>query len=188
MSEKTIFAENNFQENMKRIFLIGYMGAGKTSVGKVLAKRIGLSFIDLDSYIENRYQRTVGQLFEEKGEDAFRQIERNLLHEVAAFEDILISTGGGAPCFYDNIAFMNQSGTSVYLKVSVEELLKRLEVCKHTRPLLKNKTKEELRLFITKTLEKRKACYMQASVIFDAEEMYSDADVEAIAEALEKII
>ena len=79
---------------MKRIFLIGYMGAGKTTVGKVLSRQLELSFIDLDHYIEGRYHKTVGQLFAEKGEDVFRDIERRMLREVAAFEDVLVSTGG----------------------------------------------------------------------------------------------
>ena len=122
---------------MKRVFLVGYMGAGKTTVGKELAKLAGLSFIDLDYYIEGRYHKAVSQIFAERGEEAFREIERNMLHEVAEFEDVLISTGGGAPCFFDNMEFMNASGTTVYLKVSVEELAKRLELCKHTRPVLK---------------------------------------------------
>ena len=112
---------------MKRVFLVGYMGAGKTTVGKELAKLAGLSFIDLDYYIEGRYHKAVSQIFAERGEEAFREIERNMLHEVAEFEDVLISTGGGAPCFFDNMEFMNASGTTVYLKVSVEELAKRLD-------------------------------------------------------------
>ena len=99
---------------MKRIFLIGYMGAGKTTVGKVLSRQLGLSFVDLDHYIEGRYHKTVGQLFAEKGEEAFREIERRMLREVAAFENVLISTGGGTPCFFDNMEFMNAYGTTVY--------------------------------------------------------------------------
>ncbi len=95
---------------MKRIFLIGYMGAGKTTVGKVLSRQLELSFIDLDHYIEGRYHKTVGQLFAEKGEDVFRDIERRMLREVAAFEDVLVSTGGGAPCFFDNMEFMIGAG------------------------------------------------------------------------------
>lgn len=98
LTEKFTFAGNNHID-MKRIFLIGYMGAGKTTVGKVLSRQLELSFIDLDHYIEGRYHKTVGQLFAEKGEDAFRDIERRMLREVAAFEDVLVSTGGGAPCF-----------------------------------------------------------------------------------------
>ncbi len=153
---------------MKRIFLIGYMGAGKTTVGKDLAKRMGLSFIDLDCYIEARYHRTVGQIFAEKGEAAFRDIERRMLHEVAMFEDVLIST--------------------VYLKVSVEELAKRLEICKSTRPVLKGRSGDELVAFIAESLEKRTPHYMKASIVFDAEVMLTETDVHEISEALEKIV
>lgn len=173
---------------MKRIFLIGYMGAGKTTLGKILAARMKLSFIDLDCFIENRYQKTVGQLFAEWGEDAFRNIESSLLHEVATFEDVVISTGGGTPCFFDNMEFMKQAGTVVYLNVSVEELANRLEVCKHSRPLLKDKSKAELQESIASMLQKRNAYYMQASVVFDAEMMVDEADVQVIAEALEKVV
>ena len=94
--------------NMKRIFLIGYMGAGKTTVGKVLAGLLNLSFIDLDYYIERRYHKTVSQLFAEKGEEVFRSIERNMLHEVADFENVLVSVGGGTPCFFENMEVMNE--------------------------------------------------------------------------------
>lgn len=173
---------------MKRIFLIGYMGAGKTTVGKDLAKRLGLSFIDLDCYIEGRYLKTVGQIFAEKGEEAFRDIERRMLHEVSMFEDVLISTGGGAPCFFDNMEFMNEAGTTVYLKVSVEELAKRLETCKTTRPVLKGRSGDELRAFIGESLEKRTPHYTKASIVFDAEIMLTEADVHNISKALEKIL
>lgn len=171
---------------MKRIFLIGYMGAGKTTVGKDLSKRLGLSFIDLDCYIEGRYLRTVSQLFAEKGEDAFREIERKMLHEVAMFEDVLISTGGGAPCFFDNMKFMNESGTTVYLQVSVEELAKRLEICKHTRPILQGHSGDSLVAFIAENLEKRNPYYTQASIVFDAEKMLTETDVNEISTALKK--
>ena len=167
---------------MKRIFLIGYMGAGKTTVGKVLSRQLGLSFIDLDHYIEGR--KTVGQLFAEKGEDAFRDIERRMLREVAAFEDVLVSTGGGAPCFFDNMEFMNGAGQTVYLKVSVEELAKRLELCKSTRPILKGRSGDELKAFIAESLEKREPFYSKASIVFDAEEMMTDQDVYKISQEL----
>ena len=163
---------------MKRVFLVGYMGAGKTTVGKELAKLAGLSFIDLDYYIEGRYHKAVSQIFAERGEEAFREIERNMLHEVAEFEDVLISTGGGAPCFFDNMEFMNASGTTVYLKVSVEELAKRLELCKHTRPVLKGRSGEE----------KRNPFYTKASITFDAEKMLTESDVHDISNALMKIL
>ena len=103
---------------MQRIFLIGYMGVGKTTLGKALADRTGLSFIDLDLFIEGRYRKTIRQIFEAEGEEAFREIERKALHEVAEFEDIILSTGGGTPCFFDNMTYMNSVGTTVYLKAS----------------------------------------------------------------------
>ncbi len=169
---------------MKRIFLIGYMGAGKTTVGKVLSERLGLSFVDLDHYIEGRYHKTIGQLFAEKGEDEFRKIERKMLHEVATFEDILVSTGGGAPCFFDNMLFMNTIGRTVYLKVSVDELAKRLELAKATRPVLKGRSGNELKSFITEMLEKRDPFYHQAGIVFNAEQMIDEHDVSHIVEAL----
>lgn len=173
---------------MKRIFLIGYMGAGKTTVGKVLSRQLELSFIDLDHYIEARFHKTVGQLFAEKGEEAFRDIERRMLREVAMFEDVLVSTGGGAPCFFDNMEFMNGVGQTVYLKVSVDELANRLELCKTTRPVLKGRSGDELRAFIGESLEKREPFYRKATVVFDAEEMMTDQDVSNIAKALAEML
>ena len=105
---------------MTRIILIGYMGAGKTTVGKALAKDLGLMFYDLDWYIESRMHKTVAQIFKESGEEGFRRIERNMLHEVAEFEDVVISCGGGTPCFFDNMEYMNSQGQTLYLQASPE--------------------------------------------------------------------
>ena len=164
------------------------MGAGKTTLGKDLATLMGLSFIDLDYYIEERYCRTVIRIFAEKGEDGFRDIEKRMLHEVAMFEDVLISTGGGTPCFFDNMAFMNEVGTTVYLKVSVKELTARLEISRTTRPVLKNRSGDELMAFVAESLEKREPFYMQASVVFDAEVMQTKEDVRKLSQALMEII
>ena len=173
---------------MKRIFLIGYMGAGKTTVGKDLSERLGLSFIDLDHYIEGRYHKTVGQLFAEKGEGTFRDIECRMLREVSTFENVLISTGGGAPCFFNNMEFMNETGTTVYLKVSVDELAKRLETCKTTRPVLKGRSGDGLKDFIAESLEKREPYYCRATVVFDAEVMLTEKDVFKISEKLAELL
>ena len=166
---------------MKRIFLIGYMGAGKTTVGKDLSKLAGLSFIDLDYYIEGRFHDTVAHIFAERGEAAFREIERNMLREVAEFEDVLVSTGGGTPCFFDNMEFMNSRGTTVYLKVPVEELALRLEGSRTTRPVLKGRSGEELRRFIAESLGQRLPFYERASLVIDAEAMDDRAAVRAIS-------
>ena len=173
---------------MVRIFLTGYMGAGKTTLGKAFARKLNIPFIDLDWYIEERFHKTVGELFTERGEAGFRELERNMLHEVAEFENVVISTGGGAPCFFDNMEFMNETGSTVYLKVSVEELAKRLEICKSTRPVLKGRSGDELVAFIAESLEKRTPHYMKASIVFDAEVMLTETDVHEISEALEKIV
>ena len=111
---------------MRRIILIGYMGSGKTTVGKALSKETGMMFYDLDWYIESRMRKTVSQIFAEKGEEGFRKIEHNMLHEVAEFEDVIISCGGGTPCFFDNMDYLNQQGDVVYLKATPETLYKHL--------------------------------------------------------------
>jgi shikimate kinase len=152
---------------MKRIILIGYMGAGKTTVGKALAQELGITFYDLDWYISSRMRKTIAQIFEERGEDGFRQIERNMLHEVAEFEDVIISCGGGTPCFYDNIDYMNQQAPVVYLKAEPEVLYKHLAMSKNDRPLLRGKSQEELITFIREQLEKRNPFYSKARYTLD---------------------
>lgn len=149
---------------MKRIFLIGYMGSGKTTIGKLLAARLGYSFVDMDKHIEEKEFKSVSQIFAEKGEAEFRLIEQKCLHEVAEFENIVISTGGGAPCFFDNIRFMNAHGTTIYLKLSAAELADRLESSRaNKRPLLAERKGEELQQFIAEGLAKREPFYEQAA-------------------------
>ncbi|MGL5273220.1 MAG: shikimate kinase [Phocaeicola sp.] len=169
---------------MKRIFLIGYMGSGKTTLGKAFAKTYGLEFIDLDWYIEDRYRKTVTQLFSEKGEDGFRNIEKKMLHEVGEFENVVVSTGGGAPCFFDNMEYMNKMGTTVYLEVSPENLFKRLKIAKQQRPLLANKTDEELMTFICEALQKRESFYKQAHRTFRGEELENKKEIQGSVEKL----
>ena len=152
---------------MVRIIIVGYMGAGKTTVGKALSKELGIPFYDLDWYIESRRRKTVPQLFAELGEEGFRQIERNMLHEVAEFEDVIISCGGGTPCFFDNMDYMNQQGQVVYLRCDPEVLHKHLLMGKTERPLLKGKTPEELSAFIREQLEKREPFYTKARYTLD---------------------
>lgn len=169
MNNKTQSAitPSSTQRHCHRIILIGYMGAGKTTVGKALAAELGLRFYDLDWYIESRMRKTVAQLFAELGEEGFRRIERNMLHEVAEFEGVLISCGGGTPCFYDNMQYINQQGLTLYLKASPEVLYKHLKMGKSVRPLLLNKTPEEVQRFISEQLKAREQFYTRAQFTLD---------------------
>ena len=171
---------------MTRIFLTGYMGAGKTTLGRALAAEMGIPFIDLDHYIEKRYCKTIAQLFAEKGEEGFREIERRMLHEVGEFEDVIISTGGGTPCFFDNIEYMNAQGTTVYLDVPVERLFIRLSIARSKRPLIKDKNDDELMRFITEQLEKRAPHYSKAQYSFKADKLEDAPQIKASAEAFRR--
>ena len=152
---------------MKSIILLGYMGSGKTTIGRQLALSLERTFYDLDWYIEMRYRRTVAQIFAEKGEDAFRELERNMLHEAAEFENIVLSCGGGTPCFFDNMDYIRRVGESVYLKATPEVLVQHLKMRKVERPLLEGKSEGELIRFIRTSLRQREPFYMQANHVVD---------------------
>jgi len=173
---------------MKRIVLIGYMGSGKTTVGKALAKEIGLPFYDLDWYIESRMRKKVSQIFAEQGEEGFRRIERNMLHEVAEFEDVVVSCGGGTPCFFDNMDYLNGQAQVVYLKADPEVLHKHLLMGKGDRPLLKGKTPEELIAFIREQLEKREPFYTKARYTLDVSLMDNYEKIKITIEKLKELL
>ena len=169
---------------MKRIILIGYMGSGKTTVGKALSKETGMMFYDLDWYIESRMRKSVSQIFAEKGEDGFRKIEYNMLHEVAEFEDVIISCGGGTPCFFDNMDYLNRQGEVVYLKATPETLYKHLLMGKVERPLLKGKSSEELIAYITEHLKERAPFYEKARYTLDVSVLDEYDKIQASVAAL----
>ena len=173
---------------MTRIILIGYMGAGKTTVGKALSKELGIPFYDLDWYIENRRRKTIPQLFAEVGEEGFRKIEYNMLHEVAEFEDVIISCGGGTPCFFDNIDYMNQQGQVVYLKADPEVLYKHLLMGKTERPLLKGKSPEQLIAFIKEQLTQRELFYNRANYSLDVSLMDNYEKIKITIEKLRELL
>lgn len=167
---------------MTRIFLVGYMGAGKTTLGRALAQTIGIQFIDLDNHIEERFHKTIGQIFSENGEDYFRDLERRMLHEVGEFENVVISTGGGTPCFFDNIEYMNEKGTTVFLDVPLERLFIRLSIARSKRPLIKDKSDDELRAFIAEQLTKRAPHYSKARYTFIADRLEDKTQInESVA-------
>ena len=173
---------------MKSIIIIGYKGAGKTTVGKALAKELGVMFYDLDWYIESRMRKTVKQIFDEIGEEGFRKIERNMLHEVAEFENVVVSCGGGTPCFFDNMDYMNQLGETIYLKASPETLHTHLKMGKGVRPLLLNKTPEEVEIFIREQLKLREPFYNKAKHIIDINVMDDFDKINGMVQQIRKML
>ena len=148
-----------------RIFLIGFMGCGKTTLGKKLAKHLNYNFIDLDSYIEKTTNKTITEIFENKGENAFRNLEKESLMEVCKKDNLVIATGGGTPCFFDNMQKILDSGKAIYLKMEIEDLLERLETEKSQRPLIENKSAKELDNFIRNKLSEREYFYKKSNYI-----------------------
>lgn len=173
---------------MTRIILVGYMGAGKTTVGKALAKELQLQFYDLDWYIESRMRKTVPQIFAERGEEGFRQVEHNMLHEAAEFENVVLSCGGGTPCFHGNMDYMNSRAHTVYLKASPEVLYKHLLMGKTERPLLKGKQPAELIGFIRAQLDAREAFYSQALHTVNVDLMDNYEKIHITVEAIRRAI
>jgi shikimate kinase len=145
-----------------RIYLIGYMGCGKSTLGRRLSEHLGLQFVDMDHYIEMRNHKTIPQIFADEGEAEFRNKERKALEELSEFTNIIIATGGGAPCFFDNIGLMNDTGKTIYMNIEPSILADRLLKSKTERPLIKGKSRDELVEFIDHTLKKRNQFYQQA--------------------------
>lgn len=169
---------------MLRIFLTGFMGAGKTTLGRFLAEHYGLSFIDMDYHIEEQHFKTINQLFTEIGETQFRLLEQQTLKDISSIENVVIATGGGTPCFFDNMNYMSSCGTTVFMDVSVDELHTRLLKGKHKRPLLKDKNPEELLEFIQKNLPLRLPFYNQSMLKIDGSNLYKKEDLEILADKI----
>ena len=165
---------------MSNIYITGFMGSGKSTFGAELAKILGYSFTDLDTSIEEKAGKSIAEIFEKDGEEAFRKIEQDALKETEKLKDHVISTGGGTPCFFDNMAWMNAHGKTVYIKLFDSELYKRLSDDDKERPLLKDIDEEELRGFIYKTLRQRAYWYHQAQIIIDGTQI----SAELLAEKL----
>ena len=138
------------------------MGCGKSTLGRRLAKHAGLQFVDMDHYIEERNCKTIPQIFAEEGEAEFRNKERKALEELSEFTDVVIATGGGAPCFFDNMDLMNRTGKTIYMDIDPPILASRLLASKTERPLIKGKSEKELVQFIGETLERRNPFYSMA--------------------------
>ncbi len=157
-----------------RIYLIGYMASGKTRLGCDLAAVTGMQFIDLDELFEERYRISIVDFFDKYGELAFREIEKKILQETAGMDNSIISTGGGTPCFFDNMSFMMSHGYCIYIHMSPDDLLERLKSLKKKRPLLKDLEPGELDDFVKNQLEEREPYYMLAHCVVDGPDVDRD--------------
>lgn len=154
---------------MARIFLIGFMGSGKTTLGRELSALMKLEFIDLDEVMERKEGTTISELFQSKGEEYFRTKESFYLKSFGQTDNVVISTGGGTPCFHDNMQWMNDHGITVYLKLTSEILFQRLKPEINHRPLLAGKSEAEARSFIASKLQERQQFYEQARLVINTE-------------------
>jgi shikimate kinase len=152
-----------------RIFLVGFMGSGKTHWGRIWAKETGLKFFDLDEVIESETQMTITEIFEAKGESAFREMERYRLQEFGKQDHFILACGGGTPCFLDNLTWMKSVGTVLYLKALPEVIRKNVLDERHKRPLIKEIDSKGLLPFIQEKLKEREAFYLGADRVIEVE-------------------
>ena len=157
-----------------KIFLVGFMGSGKTNIGRLLAEPIGYNFVDTDSYIEMKNGMTVSEIFAQHGEAAFRNMERDVLLEMQKHDFVVVATGGGLPCFKDNMDMMLADGRVVYLKTFPQSLVSRLMRSPTERPLIKGKTERELTQYVSEKLAIREKYYHRAHFIVQTETLSLD--------------
>lgn len=169
---------------MKPIFIVGYMACGKTTLGRALARKLGCEFIDLDFRIEQRFRKSVSEIFHNQGEEEFRRLEGAMLREVGEFEDVVVSCGGGTPCFGSNMEYMNSRGLTVWLKTGVECIVRRLLAARKDRPLTKGKGHEELLAFVERHIGERKPYYGLAQLCFPGEELETRDEIARSADRL----
>ena len=165
---------------MGLIFLVGFMGCGKTSWGRKLAAGLGYHFIDLDHTLEAKVGSTVAEYFASHGEESFRKLESEILKTTNYPENTIVSTGGGLPCFFDNMDWMNSNGQTVYIQLSPKALGNRLENAKIQRPILQGKKGDELAKFIEHKLAEREGFYLKATHTISG----IDLSVEKLAEVV----
>lgn len=153
---------------MKPIFLVGFMGSGKSKLGKKLASKLACAVVDTDSLIEEQEGMSVKEIFDTKGEDYFRSLEKQLITQLNSNEQLIVATGGGLPCYNNLMEELNQLGTTVYLQMNARELFSRLQTEENRakRPLLLNKTDEELLDYIDEKLKERESIYLKSTIIF----------------------
>ena len=156
---------------LKRIYLVGYMGSGKSSALKQLGKLLSWETYDLDHLFEEKYKISVQDFFHKYDEAAFRKLESQLLKETVKYENAVIATGGGTPCFYDNMEWMNANGTTIFLKVSTKTAVNRLLNSKKKRPLIEGKSEEQLLEYVERHYGERMPFYEKAQITVKGEDL-----------------
>ena len=164
----------------KPIVLLGFMGSGKSTLGKKLAEALSRIFTDLDRFIEVEENRTIPDIFEKEGESAFRKLESNALRRVLQYPGQVVAVGGGAPCFPGNLELIREKSLSLYLRVSHEQLLYRLAHSSTPRPLLKGKSESEKSQLIADLMAEREPYYIQADIVLESDEITLDMLIRAI--------
>lgn len=164
-----------------KLYLIGFMGSGKSSIGKRLAKLLDWKFVDLDECIQKEAAKTIPEIFVDEGEDGFRELERKVLRKSFKLKNAIVATGGGAPCFFDNMAAIREHGMSVYLRCSTDYLRKKLKSSKRERPLVKGKSADELEAYIRQMLQAREDYYLRADHVISWENYSKDQTAKIIA-------
>lgn len=173
------------QKTSNIIFIMGYMASGKTTFGRALAKALGWEFIDLDFYIEQRFRKSVREIFAAEGEEGFRRKEKAMLREAGEFENVVVSCGGGTPCFFDNMDFMLSRGETVMLDTDTECLVRRLVANNSRRPLMAGKSEDEIRRDVQKGLDSRLPFYSRANIRFSGNQL---EDKSQISDSVERFI
>lgn len=173
---------------MTRVFLMGFMGSGKTTLGKALARDLGLSFHDLDQYIENRYLKSVSQLFAQYGEQGFRQIESRLLREVGEFDDVIVACGGSTPLIGDNMDYMLSRGKTVYLQCTHDTLLRRLKVARSKRPLIAAMDDVRLGEYIVSETARREPGYLKAKFVCPGDRLETRDQISETVKYIEELM
>jgi len=167
-----------------KVYLTGFMGCGKTHLGRLLSDRLKIPFIDLDEKIAGMQGRSIAEIFARDGEEHFRLLEKDALHLLSeSHETFVMATGGGTPCFYNNIDYLKKQGIVVWLNCSTDTLYKRLLAEKDKRPLIQNVDNADLKSFIIKKYSGRKIFYQQANVILPEEKISLDSLVDAVFHA-----
>lgn len=167
-----------------KIFLIGFMGSGKTYWGRLLSKKLGIRFFDLDEQVTEHAGKSIPEIFAFEGEEQFRLMEKDALHIITESQDsFVMACGGGSPCYFNNIEYMNSAGTTVWINTPIDTLHSRLLLEKDKRPLIRDLSDEQLKGFIIKKFSDRRIYYEQADVIVDEEPVELDKLIEKIFHA-----